>query len=134
MSRSSKKHSSGFHEEYDTGAMDGESSSASEDRQYSTRRMHQKVEPSLLPIVTISIEDSDDELDNNNEESSPDRHRRGFEGEEQLRDSNETTKRQDTDDSDNEVVEVSDEIENISKIVSNGNNILEVKNFDFLNT
>lgn len=135
MSRASKKHSSGFHDDETNGTskINGGSSSESEDYGpfQSKHTQYEKVEPSPPPIVTISIDDSDDELDNNNEESSPDRHRRAFEVEEELQDSNETVKRSETDDSDNEVEETFDEIESISKITSNGKKVKNSSSLKF---
>ena len=104
MSKNSA-HSSGFHEEYEG---NGVATNGAETL-------------SPQPIEIISL-DSEDELDNNNEESSPDRHCRGLENDGNgLRDSNETLKRQDTDESDNDDPEVvSDEIETTSRIHTNG--------------
>lgn len=120
MNKVSKKHSSGFHEEYgfdvdmNGSKRNGESSSA---RHLLPYRFNTS---SPMLIDTISIEDSDEELDNNNEESSPDRHRRGFEDEEEIRHSNDTTKAHESDESEDDVVEISDDIEVVSRVNTKG--------------
>lgn len=125
-----KKHSSGFHDGDSNGlTMNGESSSASEEYQpYSSRQtQYLKSHSFPPPIVTIAIDDSDDELDNNNEESSPDRHHQvNLGSDDEHRDSNGSAKGEDTDESDSEVILVSDEIERVSKIVSTGKNLISL--------
>lgn len=150
MSRPSKKHSSGFHEDF-TSKMklpkskyqqnglssnnlrvtNGESSTAP--NSWHNQNGHHTVASlsSSIPsqdncdVDVVIVDDSDEEndlsYDNNNEESSPDRHRY-VDTEENLRDSNETERNNDSED-DNEPVDVDkyvmmDDLEQLSQIVS----------------
>lgn len=139
MSRSVKNHSSGFYDDNDNNmkssrhknAANGETSSSSSDycRQSNGPKYRLPTPPpppSLPPykrpladdMEIVEIDDSDDEIsyDNNNEEASPDRHRV------QDRESIDTEKRNDSSSSDVIFLEDStEEIENLSKIVSDGN-------------
>lgn len=126
MSRSAKKHSSGFYDDNDNNNMkkyprqknDESSSSSSSDSFHITNHSNSKYRlptpppaPMLPPYKrTISdeiveINDSDD--DNNNEEASPDRHR-------VQEESIDTDKREDSNSSD--VIFVGDSTEEIEKL------------------
>jgi hypothetical protein len=130
MSRSLKKHSSGFHEGYDnmkkSRQKNGETSSTSSEYNYrhngpKYRSSTPPPAPMLSPLKRGDCEvveinsDSDEDIsyDNNNEEALPDRHR--------MQESVETEKRDDSNSSD--VIYVGDsteEIERLSWITSNG--------------
>jgi hypothetical protein len=134
MSRSLKKHSSGFHEGYDSmkksrqkNPTNGENSSTSSEYNYrhnngpKYRSSTPPPAPMLSPLKRGDCEvveinsDSDEDIcyDNNNEEALPDRHR--------MQESVETEKRDDSNSSD--VIYVGDsteEIERLSWITSNG--------------
>lgn len=102
MAHASKKHSSGFYEDF-------------------TRKPKKIMDLDESEVVTID-DDSDD--DNNNEESSPDRHR-AVGNDHSLRDSDETERRQESTSSDVVIVDEyqsseMDEMEILSKITSNG--------------
>jgi hypothetical protein len=121
MSRSIKKHSSGFHE---MGMRTLDDDSSEDDEYYERRERNGYSRQDSVPAeATITIEDSDD--DNNNEESSPDRHRTA---DFQNRDSEDTVKGHDSDDSSDDVVLVGeirppeeiDGLEELSKVTSNG--------------
>lgn len=139
MSRSAKKHSSGFYDDNDNNSMkqffrqkhneNGGTSSSSSDylRQENDRPKHRMPTTPPAPMLSpykideeiyVINSDSEDEIsnNNNNEEASPDRHRVP-----EDRDSIDTEKRDDSNSNDVIFVEEStEEIENLSCITSNG--------------